>query len=270
MAFVVQHLHQFLDGSIHIHGAHVHAGRHDFAYGSLHEVEDVQNHLLFFFFEAFLLAVARIRKVRLHGVTHFFGQEAQLGIVTEQFEQLDKQHVANLSHGDERKPDYAEQRDEDYRQSIRLEIRNQVRDEHAHDIDDNACDNRIHGKRYVGVLLHVGTRRILEQEEPEQSGTHVSEDAADGHALVETAPLDDIGNLLFAVVSILGIALRVNQAERTLGRRKNRRRKQEQAQHDYRKSFGILHQAFSLYGSRPRNSHSRLRITLRSAALMWS
>ena len=143
MAFAVQHLHQIFQRRIHIDSAHVHSRGHDFAHRRLHEIEDIQDHLLFFFFEAFFFAVFRIGKVRLHGVTHFFGKEAQLGIVAKEAQHADKDYVTNLRHRDKGQARHAEQRNEDYRQSIRLEICNQIREKYAHDIDDNAGDHDV-------------------------------------------------------------------------------------------------------------------------------
>ena len=270
MAFAIQDLHQVLERCIHVDGAHIHSRGHDFAHRGFHEVENIEDHLLFLLFETFLLAVCHIGKVRLHGVAHFFGQETQLGIVPEQVEQLDENHMAELCRRHERKPHQPEQRNKNYRQRIWLEACHQVWDKHGKHVQHGPRNDEVCCHRYVGVHLHQLDIGIPEHEKPENAGAYVAENAPDGHALVKAVPLHEGRNLFFAFVPLLGVSLCKYKAERALGRREHRRGENEHAKEDNRKYFGIFHHLPSLYRSSPKNSHSRLRITLRSAALMWS
>ena len=94
--------------------------------------------------------------------------------------------------------------------------------------------------------MHKGPRSPLEKEKSENAGTDVSENPSDRNAFVEATPLDDVSDLFFAVVTVLGIALGINQAERALGRRKKRGDKQEQTKENDCPNFRIFHQSFSL------------------------
>ena len=270
MTLAVQHLHQVFERCIHVDSAHVHARGHDFAYRSLHEVEDIEDHLLFLFLEAFIFTIGHVGEVSLDGVAHFFGQETQLGIVPEEVEQLHEHHVTELCRGHERETHQPKQRHENNRQRIGLEACNQVRDKHGQHVQHGTGNNQVCRHRDVGVRFYQGDVGIAQHKEAKHASTHVAEDAPDGHALVKAVPFNDVRNFLFALVAFLGVTFSKYKAERALGRREHRRCQDKHAKENDGKYFGVFHYLPSLYRSSPRNSHSRLRITLRSAALMWS
>ena len=270
MAFAVQDLHQVGKRGIHVDSAHVHTRGHDFAHRGFHEVEDIEDHLLLFFFEALVLTVLHVGKVGLHSIAHLFGQETELRIVAQKFKQLHENHMAELGRGHERQADHPEQRHKNYRQSIRLEARQQVRDENRQHVQYATYHNQVKDDTHIQVLGHKCEQVLRIQEKTEHAGAHVAEDAPYGDAFIEPVPFHEARNLLFALVALLRVTLRENQAERALGRRERGRCQDENAQEYDRENFRILHHARSLYRSSPRNSHSRLRMTLRSEALMWS
>ena len=272
MAFGVQHLHQFLERSSSFDSAHVHTRGHDFAYRGFHEVEDVQNHLALFLLQTFTIGISLVREVslRLHGVAAFFGQEAEFGIIAQALQDLDEQHMANLSRQRKRESNELEKRNQHNGKGIRLQVPEQVRQEHRNRVDCNAGNHQVSGKSEEPVFLHPVPRNHLEQIKTENARTHVTEDSANRDGLVKARQFHQRGDQLFAAFTVTGIALGIYSAKGGLDQRKRERGQDKNDKERNGPTFGSFHYAPSLYGSSPRNSHSRLRITLRSAALIWS
>ena len=163
MALVIEHLHKFFELGIYIDSAHVHTGSHDFAHGGLDKIEDVQNHLAFFFLKPFALARLQIGQVGLDCVTALFGQKTQLGIVAEQLEQLHEKPVAEHRRRGKRNPDNPEQRNQHDSNRIGLEAPEQVSAEHREHVDAGTSDNQVGRTAQRPIILDPRIRQRLEQ-----------------------------------------------------------------------------------------------------------
>ena len=122
MTFVIQYLDKIIKRGLHVDGAHVHTGRHNLADRGLHEVEDVQNHLLFFFFQSFGVCFLTVGKVGLYSVTALFGQETELGIVTQPLQEGYKQNMTDFGRNHKRDSDNFIKRNQYHRQGIGFQI----------------------------------------------------------------------------------------------------------------------------------------------------
>ena len=214
MAFAVQHLDKFVQGRFHVDSAHVHTGSHDFTDRSLHEVEDVENHLLFFFFEAFGIGLLAVGKVRLHGIAPLFGEEAKLGIVAQALQNRHKKNVTDFGRNRKRNANELEERNQHHRQGIGLEGAEKVRAKDGYGVNADAGHNKVSQESEHLEFVHPIPRNHLEQVNAQNTTPHIAEDAADGDGLVEAVVLHDGGHFLFATFPILGLSLGVNAAER--------------------------------------------------------
>ncbi len=118
--------------------------------------------------------------------------------------------MANAAHRHERHADKPVQRHKHHRQSIRLQVANQVRAEDGHYINHGTGAKHVRHDPEQPEVVRPLPRGIREQIKSEHTNAHVRKDSADGDGLVVATIFDNLCNLRFAVRAVVVFTLGID------------------------------------------------------------